>query len=158
VSKLGLTLSLLIVSLFTTVLAQSGSCRDGGRTLNGGGDLKGATATMSKTLAAGMWGGEHLRMDVSEGGAGLDYDCAAGVIERPIVLDGEGGFDVKGTYVPQHGGPIRRDEEANTRPARYVGRVKGNVLILTVSLADPEESVGQFTLTHGDEGRVMKCR
>jgi hypothetical protein len=152
VNKLGLTLSLLAASLFGMALVQSGSCRDGV------GTLKGANATMSKTLAAGVWGGDHLRMDVNESGAALDYDCAAGMIERPIVLDDGGRFDIKGTFIPQHGGPVRRDEEIKARPARYVGRIRGDVLTLTVSLADPEEAVGEFTLTHGDEGRVMKCR
>jgi hypothetical protein len=112
---------------------------------------------VSKTLTAGVWGGEHLRMDVSDGGASLEFDCASGVIDRPVVLNGDGRFDVKGSYMPEHGGPVRRDEELKGRPARYVGRVKGETLTLTV-VADPEETVGEFTLTRGSEGRVMKCR
>ena len=151
-SKLSLTLSLLAASLFTTALLESGSCREGG------GTSKGAHAKMDKTLAAGVWGGEHLRMDVSGRGASLDFDCASGTIDRPIVLDGGGAFDVKGTYMPQHAGPVLRDEEANARPVRYVGRVKGDVLTLTIVAADNGDRLGEFTLTRGSEGRVMKCR
>jgi hypothetical protein len=151
VSKLGLTISLLAVSLLSAVLAEGGSC-------GGVGTVKGGRAAVSKTLTAGVWGGEHLRMDVGEGGASLEFDCASGIIERPVVLDGDGRFDVKGGYTPEHGGPIRRGEELKGRPARYVGRVRGETLTLTIVAADPEETIGEFTLTRGSEGRVMKCR
>ena len=152
-SKFGLTLSLLLAALFTTFLARGASCRGGAVT------LKGAEQKMNKTLAAGVWGGEHLRMDVSEGGASLDFDCASGTIDRPIPLDGEGRFSVTGTYVTEHPGPVRRDEEADVRPVRYAGQVKGDTLTLAVAAAaDSEEAFFEFTLTHGSEGRVMKCR
>jgi hypothetical protein len=113
---------------------------------------------MSEKLAAGVWGGDHVRMEVGEGGASLEFDCAAGNIERPPALDAAGRFDVKGTFNVQHAGPVLRDEEANGRPARYSGRVRGETLTLTVTLAEPEEDAGTYTLKRGSEGRVFKCR
>lgn len=143
--------SIFAALLLSNVLAQGGSC--GGAAVSKGGGVP-----VSEKLAAGVWGGEHVRMEVSEGGASLEFDCGAGEIGQPVTPDGGGRFDVKGTYLLQHAGPVGRDEEANSRPARYAGRVRGETLTLTVTLADPEEEVGTYTLTRGSEGRLMKCR
>ena len=109
-------------------------------------------------LATGIWGGEHIRVEVTDSGADIEFDCAHGSIDQPIVLDSTGTFDVKGKYTPQHGGPIRSDEANNDRVVRYVGMVKDQELTLTISSDNPKETIGTFTLTHGNEGKVMKCR
>lgn len=146
-NRLGTALSLAAALLLSGVPARGGSSM-----------LKGGGASMNETLAAGVWGGAHARMEVGEGGVSLEFDCAAGNIDRPVALDGEGRFDVKGTFVAQHAGPVLRDEEANARPARYSGRVRGQTLTLTVTLADPEQDAGTYTLTRGSDGRLTKCR
>ena len=105
-----------------------------------------------------MWGGEHIRLEVTDSGANIEYDCAHGTIDESIVLDSEGNFDVKGKYTPQHGGPIRRDEESNNHAVRYVGNARDKQLTLTIAIPDKKETIGNFTLAHGSEGRVMKCR
>ncbi|PYS81252.1 MAG: hypothetical protein DMF67_17510 [Acidobacteria bacterium] len=150
-STVNLAFSFIATSLLFTVLGQSGSCRNGV-----GGDK--APVVKGDRLAAGVWGGEHIRLEATDGGATVEYDCANSTIDRPVVLDGAGNFDVKGRYAREHAGPVLRDEADNSRPARYVGHVKDEVLTLTVTLTDTEETVGTFTLTHGSEGRVMKCR
>jgi hypothetical protein len=152
-NRFGTTFSLFAALLLSSVLAQGGSCLGGGAATR-----KGGSAGMNETLASGVWGGAHVRMEVGGGGVNLEFDCAAGNVGRPVALDGEGRFDVKGTYSMQHPGPVLRDEGANSRPARYAGRVRGDALTLTVTLADPEEDAGTFTLTRGDEGRLTKCR
>jgi hypothetical protein len=146
-NRLGRTLSLFAALLLSNVLAQGGAAV-----------WKGGRAGMSEKLASGVWGGAHARMEVGEGGVKFEFDCAAGNIDRPVALDGGGRFDVKGTYVVQHAGPVLRDEEPNTRPARYAGRVRGDALTLTVTLAEPEQDAGTYTLTRGSDGRLTKCR
>ena len=69
-----------------------------------------------------------------------------------------GDFDVRGKYMPEHGGPIRNDEESTSLSVRYVGHAIDNELTLTVTIPDKKETVGTYNLTHGSEGRVMKCR
>jgi len=115
-------------------------------------------AETNDKLAAGVWGGQHIRAEVTESGADIEFDCAHGAIVQPIVLDGKGGFDLKGKFAPEHAGPIRRDQEDNSRSVRYVGKVKGEELTLTISDLNTKESLGDFTLTHGSDGRLMKCR
>jgi hypothetical protein len=108
-------------------------------------------------VSPGLWGGEHVRMIVSSGGALLEYDCASGKIDRPIIVDVRGGFNAQGSYVSEHGGPRRNGDTALTR-ARYVGRVSGNTMRLTVMLEHSEKPVGVFALTRGNDPLLTKCR
>jgi hypothetical protein len=152
-STINLVFSLVAAALLFAVAGQSGSC--GNREAAAG---KASAALKGERLASGVWGGEHVRLEVNDGGAAVEFDCANGSIDQPVVLDGEGRFNVKGRYAAEHGGPVRRDENDNARPARYAGQVKGDTLTLSVTVGDSKESVGPFTLTRGSEGRVMKCR
>ena len=151
-STVNLTFSFIAASLLFTVLGQSGSCRDKGE------EVSKAPAVKGGKLALGVWGGQHIRLEATDGGASVEYDCANSTIDQPVALDDQGNFDVKGRYAAEHAGPALGDEEANSHPARYVGRVKGDEMTLNVSLTDTKETVGAFTLTRGSEGRVMKCR
>jgi hypothetical protein len=96
-------------------------------------------------------------MIVSSSGALLEYDCANGKIDQPIVLDARGGFDVQGSYASEHGGP-RRDDDAVVTRAQYVGRVSGDTMRLTVRVEHRKKPVGVFTLTRGDDPLLAKCR
>jgi len=97
-------------------------------------------------------------MEVTDSGAEIEYDCAHSTVDEPIVLDSEGNFEVKGKYLRQHGGPIRKDEESNGSIVRYTGHAKGRELSLTITNPEKKETIGTFTLTQGSDGRVMKCR
>jgi hypothetical protein len=109
-------------------------------------------------LAAGSWGGAHIRLDVADDGtATLELDCAHGAITAPIVPDTQGAFRAAGTYVREHGGPVRQGEEDAGRPAVYGGTVDGERLTLTITLAEPQEEVGRFELERGRAVRLMKC-
>lgn len=105
----------------------------------------------------GQWGGDHVRLDVLETGATVEFDCAHGSVDEAMTLDDEGRFDARGTYVREHGGPVRRDEAENSRPARYTGSVAGGRMSLAV-VFDDGGRLGPFNLTLGDDGRLVKCR
>lgn len=109
-------------------------------------------------VAEGLWGGAHLRMNVSGDSASLEFDCAHGEITAPFVLNAEGRFDLPGTYTREGPGPIRIGREPSARPARYAGRVEGERMTLSVRLEGSDKPLGQYTLTRGDEGMVVKCR
>jgi hypothetical protein len=109
----------------------------------------------SETLT-GSWGGEHISLEATAQGARIEYDCAQGTIDDPIVLDRDGRFGAKGTHTAEHAGPVREGEPAEGQPARYRGRVKGGTLELTVTLSSGEE-VGSFTLTRDAQPRLTKC-
>ena len=108
-------------------------------------------------LAQGTWGAPHIRLTVGDSSATIEYDCAHGQINGPLVTDRHGRFDLKGTHSPEHGGPVRDDEQSAGQPARYVGWTDGKKMTLTVTLAGRKEAIGTFNLTLGGGGRVFKC-
>jgi len=110
----------------------------------------------AKTVANGTWGGEHVILEVSKNGGMLELDCAHGEITQPLVLDKRGSFDVTGTFTPEHGGPIRKDEHTPAEPARYSGHVEGNTMSLTIIRG--QETIGTYNLTHGSHPMLRKCR
>jgi hypothetical protein len=105
----------------------------------------------------GAWGAEHLSLIADGQGAALEYDCATGAIDDPLVPDAEGRFDLTGTHTLEHGGPVQVGEDPDIHPARYEGRIVGRTLTLTVTLTDTGDAVGTFALVKGQDGRVYKC-
>ena len=98
-----------------------------------------------------------MRMVVGDAGARLEYDCANGTIDQAIVLDAKGRFTAKGSHSPQRGGP-RREGPTGVARARYVGRVSGDTMRLTVTLDAGSQPVGEFTLTRGHDVLLTQCR
>ena len=107
-------------------------------------------------LAPGVWGGEHITLQISEAGGDVEFDCAHGQITQPIVIDEHGNFDLAGTFTAEHGGPVRRDEQTPDTPARYSGHVDGSTMSLTVKVG--KETVGTFALSRGAQVNLTKCR
>ena len=149
----------LVLPLAFAFLAHQGSCRGSadkpaGNQVNAQ-ENKQAAGT---TVPEGIWGGVHIGMEVAGKSTAVEYDCAHGMISERLVLDGEGRFRARGTYVREHGGPVREGETPASHPASYSGNVSGKTMTLTVTLTDSSESIGTFTLTQGSEGQVFKCR
>lgn len=112
---------------------------------------------MTQRIPRGEWGGAHIHMDVGEQSATIEYDCAHGEIAGPLTIDGAGKFKLSGTFTPEHGGPIRADESANSKTATYSGEISGTTMKLTMKVADSDEAE-TFTLEKGKTGRLMKCK
>jgi hypothetical protein len=108
-------------------------------------------------LAAGTWGGQHIRLSVRADGAEVEFDCASGTLAGPLTLSADGRFDARGTFM-REGGPTRIDANRTGQAARFEGHVSGRQLTLKVTLTDTAQDAGTFTLTHGSEGRLWKCR
>jgi hypothetical protein len=112
----------------------------------------------AKGLRVGTWGGEHISLKATERGVEIEFDCAHAVINRRIVTDRRGRFDVSGTYVEEHGGPVREGERTGSYTVRFTGRITGETMTLTVRRGDAKESIGTFTLVYGREPELVKCR
>ena len=115
------------------------------------------TVQEGRGMSAGEWGGRSVGLVVTSTGATLDWDCANGTIDQPIVLDESGHFDVTGVHVREHGGPIRQGERDDAHPARYTGTVDSGTMLLTVTLTDTNESMGTYTLTLGVAPQIFRC-
>jgi hypothetical protein len=104
-----------------------------------------------------VWGGPHVKLEVTADGATLEFDCANGFIFKPVELNGQGNFSTSGNFTQEHGGPITRDGNPSVS-ATYSGSIQGNTLKLIITTGPQNESVGEYVLYRGKPGRVMKCR
>ncbi len=111
----------------------------------------------TRPLPTGVWGGQHIRLEVTARGVSIEYDCAHATIDHPIVLDRHGRFNVSGRQFSEHGGPVR-DESNDGYPARFIGEVKGNSMALRVENSASKELIGNFSVVHGVEPRLFKCK
>jgi hypothetical protein len=112
---------------------------------------------MIQRIPKGEWGGTHISMNVSDHSATIEYDCAHGEIPGPLNIDGEGKFELPGTFTPERGGPIRADETSREQKATYSGTVKGNTMTLTLKVGDSDDTE-TFTLEKDKQGKLVKCK
>jgi hypothetical protein len=52
-----------------------------------------------QNIPAGIWGGQHIKIEVDGPAATVEYDCAHGTISGPLKLDSQGKFSLTGTHV-----------------------------------------------------------
>ncbi|MBD0372848.1 MAG: hypothetical protein ICV60_18535 [Pyrinomonadaceae bacterium] len=110
-----------------------------------------------RLVRKGLWGGEHIGLQVENKGVRLEYDCAHGTIDKTLRLDRKGRFSVNGTHTREHGGPTLEGEQPDNHPALYTGQVKGRRMVITIHLTDTKQTLGPFTLTYGKTPMLTKC-
>jgi hypothetical protein len=109
-----------------------------------------------RVISTGLWGGQHISMQVGTKSAAIEYDCATGVIKGPLLVDAAGNFELRGTHRTERGGPIRAGESREGQSATYTGSIEGNKMTLTLKLDDLEPET--FILEKGKEGELVKCK
>ena len=112
---------------------------------------------MKQGMPRGEWGGEHVNMNVGDGSAKLEFDCAHGYIAGPLTVDEHGKFQLRGTFTPERGGPIRAGESQREQPATYSGEIAGSKMTLVLKVGDSDETE-TFTLEKGKTARLVKCK
>lgn len=112
---------------------------------------------MQQGLPRGEWGGNHINMNVGDGSARLEFDCAHGYISGPLVVDRNGKFQLRGTFTPERGGPVRAGESQREQPAVYSGELKDNMMTLVLKIGDSDDTE-TFTLEKGKPGKLVKCK
>lgn len=112
-------------------------------------------ALSSEETVAGVWGGVHAELTLTAEGGTISYDCAHGGLEAPVRPDRAGRFEVTGVHVREHGGPVRVGEIPDSVPARYLGQVNGDRMVLSV-LVGPD-TLGPFALQRGVPPQLVRC-
>ena len=110
----------------------------------------------SGELAVGTWGGDAAGMIVSETSMHLHVGCTYGDVSGRVAVMG-GTFDVSGSYMlrafPVAVGP--------TVPARFTGKVTGNVATVTATIDDTVQHQtvvkGPVVVTLGETPRLGAC-
>ena len=120
--------------------------------------IPGQADSLLKSIAPGSWGGEYIRMVITAVGATVEYDCAWGAIDEPLLVNKDGNFEALGIHVFERGGPIRRGEPPPEQHAvLYRGWTDGRQMRVTVNLLDTGENVGTFSLGLGRLPQIEKC-
>jgi hypothetical protein len=114
-------------------------------------------ADLAGPVAPSEWGGDHVGLIVLATGGTLEYDCASGTIDQPVVAATNGNFIAQGTHTIGHGGPIMVGEIPDRHPARYDGWTDGETMRLSVTLTDTGQKLGEYTLVRGQSPHVFKC-
>jgi hypothetical protein len=107
-----------------------------------------------RRVPEGKWGGHHVRLEVSGSGAEIEFDCAHGRLTGPLTLQ-NGRFAATGTYV-RESGPVRQSERG--QQVFFKGEIKGSRMTLIFSLTEDFKEAETFTLTHGADARLFKCK
>jgi hypothetical protein len=117
-----------------------------------------SAAAPSKAVPNGVWGGEHIRMEVNDSGADIEFDCARGSISQRLELDDKGRFKVQGIYIAETPAPAAVDggSIASGVKATYTGTLSGSSLRLGVFI-EGQETPRTFGLVQGDQGHLAKC-
>jgi hypothetical protein len=93
---------------------------------------------------------------VGDSTAHFEFDCAHGDIPGLLTAT-HGEIAASGTFVREHGGPIRVDEVQDAHPALYSGSISGARMELSIRLTDSGDVIGTFVLMRGASGRIVKC-
>jgi len=96
-------------------------------------------------------------MNVGDGSAKIEFDCAQGYIQGPLLVDKDGKFMWRGTFAIERGGPTRLGDKPREQPATYSGEIKGNKMTLILRITDSEDAE-TFTLEKGKTGKLVKCK
>ena len=97
----------------------------------------------------GVWGGDHIRVEVDDLQVRVTGLCFEGLIEQTLQLDATGSFDLSGQIFTLIG-PARLPS-----PAKYSGSIAGNVMMLVITLPDSKSSLGPFKLVFGNDVQVV---
>lgn len=115
-----------------------------------------ASLALTPTNVSGVWGGPHISL-ILEGGLGtIEYDCASGTIDSPVVPAPDGSFAATGTHRTGQGGPVRVGQIFIAKSAAYVGKVEKDHMTLGVRLEDGT-MLGPFSLDRGAQAQLTRC-
>lgn len=138
------------VPLIITIFWHSGDFQQTNKPIKG--EMKNTNRVASST-----WGTGGIGLRVADEGVSVEFDCAHGTINEPLVVDANGRFDAMGTYVTERPGPVREDRQPAAQQARYSGQVEGETMTVTIRLEDTKQNIGTFTLTRNKYPRLRKC-
>ena len=105
----------------------------------------------------GSWGGDHISLIMGPTSGRLEYDCASGEIDGPLLVDQAGRFTASGYHSPGHGGPDRQGYEPPRLAALYSGQVHRDAMTLTVSVPSTGIQIGPLTLRRNAQPMLMRC-
>ncbi|CAN5394662.1 hypothetical protein BH20ACI1_BH20ACI1_21610 [soil metagenome] len=114
--------------------------------------------TKSTTDSTENWGATGIAVVVEENSVKIEFDCAFGEIKEKLTINKNGEFKADGTFTRESFGPIRDDNMPKPQPARYEGKISGDMMTLKVTLTEKKETIGDYTLERDKFARLRKCQ
>jgi hypothetical protein len=115
------------------------------------------TAAGPARVAEGTWGGTGIALTVTAEGARFELDCAHGTIDAPLSLDGDGRFEVAGTFIQERPGPVREGAAETREAVRCAGRLDGENLSIQIVRTGSPRPMTPMTAVLGRAPRLRKC-
>ena len=114
-----------------------------------------ANSAAAHPALVGEWGGPQVRLSLGEEGGRIEFACGSASIDAAVHPDAAGTFNAAGRHEDFTGGAVQADTPARTTPARFIGKVDGNTLQLSVQRrgAAPET----YTLERGRRTKLIRC-
>jgi hypothetical protein len=104
----------------------------------------------------GEFGGDRTNASFGADGVRLDLDCATAEIRRGVRVGADGRFEAMGLYVDEHVGPIDGEAVARAVEATFHGRLRGDRIDLTISIAG-RQTAEQLSLKRGHRVKRVRC-
>ena len=114
--------------------------------------------TRVKNAVKGIWGGKHIRLEITDSGANLEFDCAHAVVIRPIIPDKNGYFSIFADYTPESFGPVLRDSPVQSYRVKISAQIRNRKMTLTIKRQSTNKLLGTFMLAQNQEPFLVKCR
>jgi hypothetical protein len=109
------------------------------------------------TPLTGTWRSIAAEMTLTVQGGSIQFGCASGTINAPVMLNARGEFRVDGTYTQGSGVPPAPQIPPPTpQPTVYSGQVSGNTLTFTFQINGGSIS-SPFTLERDGSAHVIFC-
>lgn len=105
----------------------------------------------------GLWGGKGIYIKVGSSSSIVELDCAHGTISEQFATNKHGRFQLTGTFTVEDVGPTDPTHPPVDRPARYVGKVRGNFMLIRIVLTDTGRVAGPYVLGLDQPFFVTKC-
>jgi hypothetical protein len=103
----------------------------------------------------GPWGGDQTNLFVRSDGALVQWDCAHGTINEPLVLTENNTFHVKGTYASE-AGPVH-NPPAPEEPAQFFGQIEGDMMTFGMTLENNPSITQVYMLKRGEVVPQHRC-
>lgn len=109
------------------------------------------------TTVVGTWRSLAAELTVTEQGGSIQFGCATGTIDAPILLNAKGEFSVNGTYTQLSGvAPPPGSNPPTPQPTVYTGRVSGNNLSFTGRFQNGTK-LNSITVVRDGSVQVVQC-
>ncbi len=109
------------------------------------------------TPLTGTWRSIAAEMTLTVQGGSIQFGCASGTINAPVLVNTQGEFRVDGTYTQGSGVPPPPQIPPPTpQPTVYSGKVSGNTLTLSLQIQGGALS-SPITLERDGSAQVIYC-